>query len=191
MVGGIQSNFSDEEASGSSEAPASISREPLHQEPSIKVVSCKHSIFIYFPKDRDCEVCKRTKIIRAPCRKRTGNVVHRAEKCGDLITGEHRVLSGHAVSVKVVTLETIFDLQSWCRTWPPIGSSRIRAKQKLLRKHRGACKSSWSQIGTLKSFSLTIPWNVARPVKISPGIIVRRHHTDRRLTELLKEQCAE
>ena len=34
-------------------------------------------------------------------------------------------------------------MQSWCRTWPPNGSSRIRAKQKLLRKHKGACKSSW------------------------------------------------
>ena len=47
-------------------------------------------------------------------------------------------------------------MQSWCRTWPPNGSSRIRAKQKLLRKHKGACKSSWSQIGNLKSFTLTI-----------------------------------
>ena len=71
-------------------------------------------------------------------------------------------------------------MQSWCRTWPPKGSSRIRAKQKLLRKHKGACKSSWSQIGSLKSFTLTIPWNLAKLVKIFPGIIVRRHHTDRK-----------
>ena len=47
-------------------------------------------------------------------------------------------------------LETIIDVQSWCRTWPPNGPSHIRAKQKLLRKHTGACKSSWSQIGNLK-----------------------------------------
>ena len=53
-------------------------------------------------------------------------------------------------SVKVVNLETIIDMQSWCRTWPPNGSSRIRAKQKLLRKHKGACKSSWSRTGSLK-----------------------------------------
>ena len=44
-------------------------------------------------------------------------------------------------------------MQSWCRIQPPNGSSRIRAKQKLLRKHKGACKSSWSQIGSLKSFT--------------------------------------
>ena len=53
-------------------------------------------------------------------------------------------------------LETITDMLSWCRTWPPNGSSRIRAKQKLLRKHKGACKSSWSPMGSLKSFTLTI-----------------------------------
>ena len=32
-------------------------------------------------------------------------------------------------SVKVVNLETITDMQPWCRTWPPKGSSHIRARQ--------------------------------------------------------------
>ena len=80
--------------------------------------------------------------------------------------------------MKVVNLETIIDLQSCCRTWPPNGSSRIRAKQKLPRKHKRACKSSWSRPGNQKSSTLTILWNSANPVKISPGIIVRQHHTD-------------
>ena len=52
----------------------------------------------------------------------------------------------------IANLETIINTQSWCRTWPPNGSSRIRAKQKLLKKPREACKSSWSRIGSLKSF---------------------------------------
>ena len=82
-------------------------------------------------------------------------------------------------------------MQSWCRTWPPNGSSRIRAKQKLLRKHKGACKSSWSRIGSLKSFTLTIPWNLAKPVKIFPGTIVRQRHTDLKQMGLLGEQYAE
>ena len=30
-------------------------------------------------------------------------------------------------------------------------------------------------MGSLKSFTLTIPWNLAKPVKIFPGIIARRH----------------
>ena len=45
-----------------------------------KVATRKHSIKTHFPKDRNCEICRRTKITRAPCRRRTGNAVHRAEK---------------------------------------------------------------------------------------------------------------
>ena len=80
---------------------------------------------------------------------------------------------------------------SWVVSGPLNGSRRIRAKQKLHRKLIGACKSSWSPIGSLKSSTLTIPWNLAKLVKISPGMIVRRHHTDRKQMVLLKEQCAE
>ena len=94
-------------------------------------------------------------------------------------------------SEKVVNLETIIDIQSSCRTWPPNRSSRIRARSKLLRKHKGACRCSWSPIGSLKSFTLTIPWNLAKLVKIFPGIIVRRHHSDRKQMGFLREQCAE
>ena len=64
-------------------------------------------------------------------------------------------------------------------------------KQKLHKKPREACKSSWSQTGSLKSFTLTIPWNLAKPVKISLGIIARLHSTDQRQMGLLQEQCAE
>ena len=136
----------------------------------------KHGVYTHFPKDRNCEICKRTKITRATCRRRIGGAVPRAENFGDLVTADHKVL---------------IDMQSWCRTCPPNGSMRIRAKQKLHNKPREACKSSWSRIGSLKSFTLTIPWNSAKPVKIFPGIIVRRHHTDRKQMGLMKEQCAE
>ena len=44
---------------------------------------------------------------------------------------------------------------------------------------------------TKSQFILIIPWNLAKPVKIFPGIIVRRHHTDQKQMGLLKEQCAE
>ena len=57
--------------------------------------------------------------------------------------------------MEIENLQTIIDVQSWCRTWPLNGSKHIRAKRKLLRKHKGACKSSWSQIGNLKSFIYT------------------------------------
>ena len=78
--------------------------------------------------------------------------------------------------MKKVNYATIIDTLLRFNIWPPNGSSHIRAKQKLLRKHKGACKSSWSRRGNQKSFTLTIPWNLAKPVKIFPGIILRRHH---------------
>ena len=32
----------------------------------------KHSVYTHSPKDRNCEICQRTKITRAPCRRRNG-----------------------------------------------------------------------------------------------------------------------
>ena len=52
-----------------------------------------HSVETHFPKDRHCEICQRTTITKAPCRRRIGGVVHRAENFGDLITADHKVLS--------------------------------------------------------------------------------------------------
>ena len=146
----------------------------------------KHSVYTHFPKDRNCEICKRTKITRAPCRRRNGEAVPRADKFGDLITADHKVLSdncesrnNHRYAVVVQDLAT-----QWIQAYP--------CKNKTLhKKPREACKSSWNPRGILKSFIQTIPWNLARIVKISPGIIARLHHTDRRLMGLLKEQCAE
>ena len=53
----------------------------------------KHSVYTHFFKDRNCEICKRTKITRAPCRRRNGEAVPRAVNFGDLITSDHKVLS--------------------------------------------------------------------------------------------------
>ena len=58
----------------------------------------KHNVYTHFPKDRNCEVCKRTKITRAPCRRRKGEAVPRADNFGDLITADHKVLSDNCES---------------------------------------------------------------------------------------------
>ena len=47
-----------------------------------------------------------------------------------------------------------------------------------------------NRIGNLLSFTLTIRWNLASPVKIFPGIIERQHHTDRKRLGLLREPYA-
>ena len=60
-----------------------------------KVVSNsrKHSIYTHSPKDRNCEVCLRTKMTRAPCRRRTDEALPRLEKFGELITAYHKVVN--------------------------------------------------------------------------------------------------
>ena len=80
----------------------------------------KHSVYTHFPKDRNCEICKRTKITRAPCRRRNGEAVPRAANFGDLITADHKVLSdtcesrnNHRYAVVVQDLAN-----QWIQTYP-------------------------------------------------------------------------
>ena len=80
----------------------------------------KHSVYTHFPKDRNCEICKRTKITRAPCRRRKGEAVSRAANFGDLITADHKVLSdnsesrnNHRYAVVVQDLAT-----QWIQAYP-------------------------------------------------------------------------
>ena len=58
----------------------------------------KHSVYTHFPEDRNCEICKLTKITMAPCRRRNGEAVPRAANFGDLITADHKVLSDNCES---------------------------------------------------------------------------------------------
>ena len=68
------------------------------------MVSGKHSIFTHFPKDRDCDICLRTKITMASWRRRTGTVVPKADNFGDLIPADHKVLLFlHVVDVEAIT----------------------------------------------------------------------------------------
>ena len=93
----------------------------LPLEPRAQVVSGKHSIFSCFPKDPKCDICLRTRIARASCRRRTGTVVPRAEHFGDLITADHKVLSegcesrnNHRYTVVVQDLATQWIQSNLC-----------------------------------------------------------------------------
>ena len=132
----------------------------------------EHSVYTHFPKDRNCEICKRTKITRAPCRRRNGEAVPRAVNFGDLITADHKVLSGQLRISKQSSIRSRGAGPSHSMD-PSVSQETQRSLQKFLDPRRNQ-----------KSFTLTIPWNSAKLVKISPGIIARLHHTDRRLMGL-------
>ena len=101
----------------------------------------KHSVCGHFPKDRNCEICQRTKITKSPCRRRNGGAVPRAENFGDLITADHKVLSdncesrnNHRFAIVVHDLATQW-IQSYpCRT----KTSRLtqRSLQKFMEPDR-------------------------------------------------------
>ena len=80
----------------------------------------KHSVYTDLPKDRNCEICQRTKITRAPCRRPIGGAVLRAENFGDVNTANHEVLSegcesrnNHRYAVVVQELAT-----QWIQSYP-------------------------------------------------------------------------
>ena len=101
----------------------------------------KHNVHTHFPKDRNCEICKRTKITRAPCRRRNGEAVPRAVNFGDLITADHKVLSyncesrnNHRYAVVVQDLAT-----QWIQAYPCKNKSSQetqRSLQKFLEPER-------------------------------------------------------
>ena len=101
----------------------------------------KHNVHTHFPKDRNCEICKRTKFTRAPCRRRNGEAVPRAVNFGDLITADHKVLSdncesrnNHRYAVVVQDLAT-----QWIQAYPcktKSSQETQRSLQKFLEPER-------------------------------------------------------
>ena len=90
-----------------------------------------HSVYTHFPQDRNCEICKRSKITRAPCRRRNGEAVPLAEKFGDLITADHKVLSdksrnNHRYAVVVQDLAT-----QWIQAYPRKTKTSHRNPEKI------------------------------------------------------------
>ena len=161
---------------------ASSCSHELPPEPRAKVVSGKHCIFTHFPKDRNCDICLRTKITRASCRKRTGTVVHRAVNFGDLITSDHKVLTegcesrdNHRYAVVVQDLAT-----QWIQSFP----CKTKTSQETHKNSQKFLESTRKPKVIYTDNSL----NLANPVKIFAGIIVRQRYTDQKHMRL---QCAE
>ena len=111
MVARIQKIFVDDEipAHGASHASSSqeASLEPIFKR---REDLGKHSVYTHFPKDRNCEICERTKITRAPCRRRNGGAVLRAENFGDLITADHKLLSAGFVVGLLCRFSTVLNI---------------------------------------------------------------------------------
>ena len=117
----FKENLVDERVPEQRDSHAGSSRESsLKPTPTRSADLGKHSVDTHFPKDRNCEICLRTKIARAPCRRRIGGAVPRAENFGDLIAADHKVLSvvcesrnNHWYAIVVQDLAT-----QWIQSYP-------------------------------------------------------------------------
>ena len=143
-----------------------------------------HSIFAHFLKDRNCEVCLRTKMTRAPSRRRTGEALHRADKIGDLLTADHKVLNegcesrdNHWYAVVVQDLGT-----QWIQSYP-VKNKDFKWDGEKFVKILGAVTQAirhlhWEFIGILENHA-----------KIQYGITALQHLVDPRRVVVLKEWC--
>ena len=110
----------------------------------------------HFPKDRNCEVCSRTKMTRALCRRRIGEAALRAEKFGDLITADHKVFNeesrnNHRYTDNSLEFGKSFeDLHGIIELLHLIRAVRRINKERLLY----CCNQAWMKNGGL------ILWNV-------------------------------
>ena len=105
---------------GSRDTAKSSHELPMESRAKVEPGSGKHGVYTHFLKDRNCVICQRTKIRRAPCRRRNGEAVPRAANFGDLITADHKVLSeeseslnNHRYAVVVQDLAT-----QWLQSYP-------------------------------------------------------------------------
>ena len=162
---------------------ASSSHEPS-LEPTAKrrVDLGKHRVYTHFPKDRNCEICQRTKITRAKCRKTHGRAVPRAENVGDLITADHKVLSegcesrnNHRYAVVVQDLAT-----QWIQSCP----CKTKTSQETEWSLQKFLEPNWKPKVIYTDNSLDFDKTIFL-------FVVRQHHTDQKQMGLLREQCAE
>ena len=99
----FRENLVDERVPERRDSHASSFHEPsIEPTPARSVVLGEQSVYTHFHKDRNCEICQRTKITRAPCRRRNGEAVPRAENFVDLITADHK--SNHRYALVVAGL---------------------------------------------------------------------------------------
>ena len=90
----------------------------------------KHSVNTHFPEDRNCEICKRTKITIAPCRRRNGEAVPRAEVLSDNCESRNN----HRYAVVVQDLATQWIQAYSCKT--KTSKETERSLQKFLERDR-------------------------------------------------------
>ena len=105
----------------------------LERHTKVATKSRKHSVYTH-PKTEIATYACETKMTRAPCRRRNGEALPRAEKFGDLMTADHKVLNEGGESIdnnRYAVVNKILLLN---------GFNLICATRKLLRRRKSLGK---------------------------------------------------
>ena len=162
-----------------------VSQELRIREPRPKVETGMHHMFTHFPKDQNREVCRRTKISRAPCRQRTSNPVPRAEKFGDLNSLDNNVLNEDGKSCNSYGYAAVVqDLGTqWLQAYP--------CKTKTSQETKKCLKKYFEPKASPKVIFRQLTGIWGRRVKIYRGIIVPPHLTDMKQMVLQNREYVE
>ena len=130
------------------------------------------------------DICLKTKITRASCRRRAGTAVPRAKQVGDLITADHKMLSEgsesrnrHRYAVVVQDLAT-----QWLQSSPGKTKTSQETQKSLMKFLEPTRKPKVIYTDTSLEFGKAcedLSWNIVR------------HHTDQKQMGLQKEHCGE
>ena len=161
--------------------PREVSLEPLFKR---REDLGKHSVYTHFPKDGHCEICKRTKITRAPCRRRNGEAVPRAVNFGELIPADDKVLSDNCESRNhhrnAVVVQDL--VAQWIQAYPCKNKTSPETQKSLHKFLEPGRKPKVIYTDNSLEFGQAcedLSWNYCTI------------HHDRRLMGLLKGQCVE
>ena len=123
-----------------SDSHASSSHE-LSLGPLKRVLTDNHCIYAHFPKDRNCEICQRSNITRALCRRRFWWSRTSRRKICDLITADQKHLSdetesrnSHRYAIVVQDIATQWNQFYVCKT--TTSQDTKRSWQKFLEPSR-------------------------------------------------------
>ena len=163
-------------------APAHSSRESaLEHFVEVATKSRRHRIFTHFPKGRNCDVCLRTKMTKALCRRHTGEALFRAEEYGELMAADHKVFSegcesrdNHRYAAVVQDLAT-----QWIQSYP--------CKTKSSHETEKSLSTLLDTSHRPKRNTQTTRWNLGEDVKIYHGIAAFQFFIDPRQMAQLKE----
>ena len=174
-------NLVDDEVPEHRDSHASSSHE-VSLEPTFRRREDSAQYLYSFLENRNCAICQRTEITVQKTQWRSGT------SCWKFWWLVNSRSQGSQWKLRISKQSPI------CSRGAGLGHPMdpvVSVQSKNFTGNTEACQSFWSPKGSLTSFTLLVSWNLAKLVKIFPGIIIRHHHTDQKQMWLLKEQRAE